>query len=217
MNLEKAEKDMLKESIALRLKICDDDGFYKQQITILEEILKIIDSDFVELKPAHKALLIGCIKELVVYPNAEFLNISDFEVLMFSETDKEKLKYIDIGLILIKKLQRQKDQKLRTFEPILSRIDLLLKSNEVYYSETKDGKIYKVGIKTGGNMGIDLVMEGTSFSNFDYSRLSRDSYEKSANPSEVLQKLERYALNNQLTENQERVKKILEKVCEYQE
>lgn len=211
LNLEETERDLLKASITLRLKSCANSEFYKQIVTDLEEILKRIDSSLIDLKPPQKATLIGCIKELVIYPNEELLRISDFEVFMCSNADKEKLKYIEIGVVLIQKLKRQKDLEFRNLGNTFRKIDSLLKMSKVYYSETDDGNIYKVGIITEGNKGIEIVMSGTSFLNFDISKISKDNYEKSAKPNEVLQKMVRYAQKNPLTKNQEKLMNILEK------
>jgi len=206
-----SEKDLIKESIDLRLTNSKKNiGFYKGHISELNEILRRIDSFYVTLTPMQKAILTGCIREKVIYPNENILNLTDFQLLSIYESFKEKIEYIDTSLNILNKIQNKKEPKTETFESRITKIHSILKIREVYYSVTDNGMIYHVGLLSGENKGIHINLKGALISNFNISKLNRKYYMKSAKPEEIIEAINISESDKRFTENYNRLLIILE-------
>ena len=205
------EKELIKESIELRFtNFKKNIRFYKEHISELNEILRRLDLFYITLTPMQKAIIIGCVRVLVIYPNEDILNLSDFQLLSLYEASKEKIEVIDIGLNVINKIQKRSEPKGETFEARIAKIKSILKIKEVYYSEVNDGMIYNVGLLSGKGKGMHINVKGSLISNFKTSKLNSEYYKKSAKPMEIIDKMKTYGKQNGFTENYNRLIKILE-------
>ncbi len=208
------EIELIKKSIEFRLNTSQKNiESYKEHISELNEILRRISLSYIVLKPMQKAIIIGCVRELVIYPNEDLINLSDFQLFSLYESSKEKIRFVDIGLNVVTKIQRKRERKVESFESRIAKINSALKIQEVYYSITNDGMIYKVGLLSQKDRGIHINVKGSLISNFSFSKLCKEYYMKSAKPKEIIEKMNTYGKQNEFTENYNRLIKILENAC----
>lgn len=213
IELDEKEKELIKKAIGKRVTICNSNlDFYDKHLKDVNNILNRIEQYFVDLKPIQKAIISGCIKDLMEGPNSEILGLSDFDIFKIRKLNSEQIKEIDVARILQQKLHKKKTPKRALYKSILERIDLLLNSDEVCYSYLSDGKIYKAAIMVSDKRGLRVEMHGALLDRFDFEPIVKDVYMTSDKPEAVLQKLKEYANNNELTTNQERVREILESI-----
>lgn len=200
------EIQLIKNSFELRKKYSDNG-----HVNELNKIQSKLYFPVKNLTSLQKAIISGCVKEFTIYPNQDILNKSDYEILLLrKEIEKDCLK-IDIASKILNKIKERTDSKRKLFKQTFEKIDKLSNSKEVYYSITKDGKIYKIGIVTGKNKGMKTELCSTSIlSNFKIDFLTQDSFMKSGNPTELVNYLKRYGKENKLTENDSRFIKIME-------
>jgi len=213
VELDGKEKELIKKAIGKRVTICNSNlDFYDKHLKDVNNILNRIEQYFVDLKPIQKAIISGCIKDLMEGPNSEILGLSDFDIFKIRKLNSEQIKEIDVARILQQKLHEKKTPKRALYKSIVERIDLLLNSDEVCYSYLNDGQIYKAAIMVSDKRGLRVEMNGALLDRFDFEPIVKNIYMTSDKPDVVLQKLEEYANNNELTRNQEIVREILESI-----
>ncbi|MBA6154822.1 hypothetical protein [Gelidibacter maritimus] len=203
---EDKEIEMIKESFELRKKNSDIDHINKLNI-----ITSKLSYPIKNLTSLQKAIIRGCIREFAIYPNEENLRKSDYEILSSRKEIEKECLQIDIALNILNKTNKRTKSKQRLFKQTFDTIDKISNSKKVYYSITKNGEIYKVGIITNKNKGLNAELGmTTSLSNFEIGILSEKSFMKSAKPSELVNYLKSYSKENKLTENHNRFIKIME-------
>ncbi|MBC7000856.1 hypothetical protein [Cytophaga sp. FL35] len=200
------EIQLIKDSFELRKKNSDI-GHANE----LDKIQSKLYFPIKNLTSLQRAIISGCVKEFAIYPNQEILNKSDYEILLSRKEIEQDCLRIDIASKILNKIKRRTDSKRKLFEQTFEKIDKLSNSKQVYFSITRDGKIYKVGIVTDRNKGMKTELCLTStLSNFEIGFLSQDSFMKSSNPTELVNYLKEYGKENKLTENHNRFIKIME-------
>lgn len=203
---ENIEIEMIKESFELRKKNSDT-----KHIDELNEISFKISLPIRFLTNLQRAIISGCIKEFVIYPNKEILNKSEYEIFLLKKEIEQDCLKIDIASRILNKIKKSDESKCRLFEHTFEKIEKLCNSKQIYYSITNDGKIYKIGIVTGNNEGMHIELCLTSdLENFKIGFLNKDSFMKSTNPTDLVKYLNIYEKKNRLTENQKRIIKLME-------
>lgn len=210
IDLTPKEIEVIISSIELRRKSINDNH---EQISRLNDIVERLNSDLIDLKPLQRANLIGCIREYMIYPNDDLFKLSDYEVFSAVDEVKNRMRIVDVGLRAMNKLKEKKDKNFRIFEDTLEKINQLVSKEKVYFSETKDGNVYKIGIVGINGKGINIEVNGSPIGKFKLEKLHKDWFMKSASPKEILAKIENYEQRNILTENQIRAKEILKKLA----
>ncbi|MGQ1948724.1 hypothetical protein ACT3CD_16660 [Geofilum sp. OHC36d9] len=214
IEFEEKEIELIINSIKKRQEIFDSNPeFYDKRKKDLQKILSQLDSYFIDLTPLQKALISGCIKDYIDYSNNEFLRLSDYEIFKIRELKFNEFNETDIALIALKKLQDKSNTKRKTLNSILEYINLLLKTEKIYYSILNDGKIYKAAIMISDKKGLRIDMEGALLEDFKFENILGDSYMTYDKPKIVLNKLKTYGEHCDLTKNQRRFLKIIEKAC----
>lgn len=208
INLNPKELEVIKASIELRRKSYEDNSDY---LAGLEDILERIDSPIIDLKPLQRARLIGCIREYLIYPNEDLFKLSDYEIFCTIDKVKDRMRKVDIGLGAMNKLKKKKDKEFRIFENTIDKISKLKKETKIYFSETENGRVYKVGIIVEGGNGIKIEADGSLIEKFTLKTINEDWFMNSAKPREIIDKIELYEIENKLTENQIRIKELLKK------
>jgi len=161
--------------IKKRQKICDSNPeFYDKHKKDLQKILSQLDRYFIDLTPLQKAMISGCIKDYIDYSNNEFLILSDYEIFKIRKLKSNELIETDIALIVLKKLKDKSNAKRKTFKSILENIDLLLKTEKIYYSSLNNGKIYKAAIMISDKEGLSIEMEGALLEDFKFEKILGD-------------------------------------------
>lgn len=197
---------MIKDAFELRRKNSDI-----QHIKKLEIITSKLLFPIKELTSLQRAIISGCVKELIIYPNEEMLSKTDYELLVSRNEIEKKCLNVDIGLKILNKINKRTEQKLKLFEQTFEKIDKLSNSKQVYYSITNDGKIYKAGIMTEKDKGMFVGLNQTStICNFEIGFISKNSFTKTSKPNEIVSYLREYEKVNKLTENHKRFIKIFE-------
>lgn len=206
------EKEALYQSITERKRQCTGDmDMYKTHLEKLAEIEKSLSLPLVTLSPLQRATLIGCLREAFIYPNEDLWSLSEHQLLFRDEALTDKLIQIDVALSAINKLKKKNERKSRLFVDTLNKLDALLKTKQVYYSITGNGKIYKAAIVLDKQMGVRLHLDSFQAPNqYVLEKLSKRNYMKQAAPGEVLSLLDQYSQEYQLTKSQEAFKEFLE-------
>ncbi|TDE52719.1 hypothetical protein [Flavobacterium sp. GT3P67] len=208
MEFTHEEKLTIQESISLRKKISDDSA---KHINELNAILAEINFPISNLKTRQKALINGCIKELLIYPNENLIGLSDYDILLLNDKFKDEFKRIDVGFQILNKFKKRTERKHRLFKSTQEKIEKLSKVNSVYYS-VSSGNIYKVGIKMNSNKGLYISLSGNStLSNFEIVELYKNQFTQIGKPAEVIETLKHYSKSYTLTESQQQVITLLEK------
>jgi len=206
---ESEEIVMIKESFELRKQNSNGNT---DHINKLNTIITKLRFPIKNLTSMQRAIISGCIKELVIYPNEEILNKSDYEILLSRKEIENDCLRIDIASKILNKIKKRTEPKRRLFEQTFEKIDKICESKKVYYSISNSGEIYKVGIVTEKDKGLKAELCLTStLSNFEIGILSKDSFMKSTKPTELVNYLKRYGKENKLTENHNRFINIMEK------
>lgn len=208
INLEQKEAELIKASIELRKESWADNP---DLIAKLEDILERINFPIIDLKQLQRAMLIECVQEYLIYPNEDLFKLSDYEVFCSIDEIKDRMRKVDVGLNAINKLKKNKEKKFRIFEDTIEKVTRLAAKRKVYFSETENGKVYKIGIVGEGEKGIKIEADGTPIENFKLEKVSENWFMNSATPREIIEKIESYGIKNKLTENQIRAKEILKK------
>ncbi|MDC9723378.1 MAG: hypothetical protein PSN34_11510 [Urechidicola sp.] len=208
IKLNPKEIEVIKASIELRRKSVENN---LDQISKLDDIVERLNSYVIDLKPLQRAKLIGCIREYLIYPNEDLFKLSDYEVFCSVEEVKDRMRKVDIGLSAMNKLKKKKDKKFRIFEDTIEKVNQLASKKKVYFSETENGKVYKIGIVGANGKGIKIEADGSPIENFKLEKVHKDWFMKSSSPKEIIAKIENYGQRNRLTENQIRAKEILKK------
>lgn len=214
IEFEEKEIGLIKNSIKKRQEICDSNPeVYDKRKKDLLKILNQLDGYFIDLTPLQKAMISGCIKDFIDYSNNEFLSLSDYEIFRIRELESNEFNEADIALIVLRKLRDKSNTKRKTLKSILKNIDLLLKTEKIYYSILNDGKIYKAAIMISDKKGLRIEMEGALLEDFKFENILGDSYMTFDKPKIVLDKLNTYGEHYDLTKNHQRFIKIIEKAC----
>lgn len=208
IQLNPKEIEVIKASIELRIKSVEDNH---DQISKLDDIVERLNSYVIDLKPLQRAKLIGCIREYLIYPNENLFKLSDYEVFCSVEEVKDRMRKVDIGLSAMNKLKKKKDKKFRIFEDTIEKVNQLASKKKVYFSETENGKVYKIGIVGANGKGIKIEADGSPIEYFKLEKVHKGWFMKSSSPKEIIAKIENYGQRNRLTENQIRAKEILKK------
>lgn len=204
------EIEMIEKSIELRKESNQGNiGHLKE----LDSILKQLKSPIIYLKPMQKSILTGCIRVSEIYPKEELIEKSEYEIMLSQKEIQNECIQLDMAFGILDKLKKKTEPKSRFFKTTFEKIEKIRNSQKVYYSITNDGKIYKAGIVIDKNKGLKTELVGAhSLTNFNFEKLHKDSFMKIGKPNEIINHLELYGVKNELTEGQDRLKNILEKV-----
>lgn len=214
-NFNDQEKEFILKAIAKRRADCQDE-FYKKHLVELDKIEGELKFDLSNLTPRNKSIIIGCLRETYIYPNKKLLNLSEFQMMFRVEELRLKMEDLDIAMNLLNKLLKKSEQKYRLFADSLKKLNGMLNSNQILYSSTTDGKVYKAGMLVDRENGVRFELDGWSEpTNFEIGRLHSQYYLRKGTPSEVRHLLKDYSDNHELTEMQKSFDKILERVCGY--
>ena len=211
INLNPKEVEVIKESIELRRNTCEGHSELSAHLMPrLDDILKKVNLPIIDLNPSQRSLLIGCIREYIIYPNEDLFKLSDYEIFCSIDQLKDRMRQVDIGSSAINKLKKKGDRENKIFEDVLEKGKQLASTQKVYYSDIEDEKIYKIGIVVEKGKGIKIE-DSPILENFKFQTIEKDWFMSSASPKEVIKKIEVYELHHKLTENLIRVKEILKK------
>ncbi len=185
------------------------------QIQRIDAILGHLSLPSIYLTRRQKDLIIGCLREYFIYPNQDLLNLTEFEILISRDALHDKLAKLDIGIVIMNKLKKQTEKPFKTFGEVIHKIDQIIHSKKIYYSQNQDGKIYKLAIEVKNNEGVRIDLEGTNLEYFRIEKFDMRSYSKYSAPMTVLEAFETYFQNKDPNETQERVIKILKEIIRY--
>jgi len=200
IKLSAREVEAAKSSIELRKSKWEGSPDYLNR---LDEVLKRLDFPIIDLTPSQRPLLIGCIRDFSIKPNEDLFRLTDFEILISVNSIKEKLESVDIGLSAINKLKTKKDKKSRRFEDAIWKVEQIIQAQEVFYSNSESGGIYKVGIAVDGNKCLRIEHVFNDY--FEFDKLTKSSYSNSGTPEKVLEIIEDYGQENALSDYHERI------------
>lgn len=197
MGFTHQEKHLIINAVELRRSLVEDD---KSCLSAIEAILLFIKNPFLKLTSFEKAFLRGCVKEYSIYPNEEFLKLTDYEVFQSSPDVHSVFEFIDTGLSILKKLKDRDYSYYRLFQSVIETTKQFSTIKTVYYS-LSGTKIYKAGVVLKGKKGFKIEIGSTNYSRFEVVDLFRDQFMHEATPIQILDKIKIFENESKLEEN----------------
>ena len=206
------EKEFILTAIVNRRANCQGE-FCKKHLVKLDKIQSELTSNPANLNTDQKATLAGCLREKYINPNKDFLKLSEFQMMFSTDEALSKMEDLDIVMNLLNKLRPKSEQKYRLFSDSLNKINGILNANQIFYSSTTNGEVYKASILIDGEKGIAFELD-RQFEpcNFEVGKINPKHYMTEGTPFEVSNLLKNNSFDHELTVIQRSFNEILERV-----
>ncbi len=155
-----------------------------------QDALKSFVNEGYIVKQNYRPWVIGCINEFKVSPFPELFKITDYDAIMSNIEHMERMKAMDIVLMTINKLQRKSEKPLDLFHEKYSKLSSLGKIEKILFSETNNGKLYKIGILFSNGKGLKYDNQILPFEKIIVEKIVINEYESQILPDQFLGKLD---------------------------
>lgn len=155
-----------------------------------QDALNSLTNEGYIVKQKYRPWVIGCINDYYISPFKELFNITEYDAIMATNEQMERLKAIDNVLMIINKLQKKSEKPLNLFYEKYSKLSGLGKIEKILFSETDYGKLYKIGILFSNGKGIKYENETLPFKKIILEKISIKEYQDQSIPVQFMCKLD---------------------------
>ena len=187
LELDKNEITIIIDALNARINSLPEKD--ESSIKTQDALNSLINEGYI-VKQKYRPWVIGCINDHYISPFKELFNVTEYDAIMATNEQMERLKAIDNVLMLINKLQKKSKKPLNLFYEKYSKLSGLGKIEKILFSETNYGKLYKIGILFSNGKGIKYENETLPFKKIIVEKISIKEYQDQSMPVQFMGKLD---------------------------
>jgi hypothetical protein len=187
LELDKNEITIIIEALNARINSLPEKD--ESSIKTKDALNSFVNEGYI-VKQKYRPWVIGCINDHYISPSHELFNITEYDAIMATYEELQRMKAIDNALVIINKLQKKSEKPLNLFYEKYSKLSGLGKIEKILYSETDYGKLYKIGILFSNGKGIRYENETLPFKKIIVEKISIKEYQAQSMPVQFMGKLD---------------------------